>query len=104
MTCTCPSDCNCRNEWRTSVCGCLQHETPLWEMWQAVRPDPPRDSPLWPEARIREAYARLQEPSQLAIAPDASIVEESVQAPVPRHEAMALFTPAPTQLDGQLAF
>lgn len=24
-TCTCPSDCNCRNPWRTNYCGCKAH-------------------------------------------------------------------------------
>jgi hypothetical protein len=53
---------------------------------------------------VNHGLSHSLDAAQLAIAPDASIVEESVQAPVPRHEAMALFTPAPTQLDGQLAF
>lgn len=33
---------------------------PLWEMWHAVRPDPPADSPLWTEERIVAAYRALQ--------------------------------------------
>jgi len=37
----------------------MADDVPLWEQWHAVRPDPPHDSPLWPEERIRAAYRSL---------------------------------------------
>lgn len=80
LTCTCPSDCNCRHPWRLNVCGCQAHLTDdcthAAEM-AGAREDSRGIGTAWPSTP-RDAHAAVRSAPNLAAAGDA--IERAIAA------------------------